>query len=169
VSDGSPGSREVEGEGGEGCYIAQSSRRADLLDQEEGGGGGLERILSSLAREELAVCSTSPPTRVHFWPLVGAAAMGSHGGVVSGLHRIGWRIDSNITERSLPPSRLLFSSSVARGSFVFSSASTLALLYVAILPFSLVLYPLYFTVAPTLSFLFLSFPREKRKKFASRA
>jgi hypothetical protein len=31
VGGGSPGSREAEGERGEGFYIAQSSRRADLL------------------------------------------------------------------------------------------------------------------------------------------
>jgi hypothetical protein len=31
VGDGSPGSREAEGEGGEGFYIAQSSRSPDLL------------------------------------------------------------------------------------------------------------------------------------------
>ena len=31
VGDGSPGSREAEGEGGEGFYIAQSSRWPDLL------------------------------------------------------------------------------------------------------------------------------------------
>ena len=30
MGDGSPGSREAEGEGGEGFYIAQSGRRADL-------------------------------------------------------------------------------------------------------------------------------------------
>ena len=33
---------------------------------------------------------STPAARVHFWPLVGAAAMGSRGGVVSGLQRIGW-------------------------------------------------------------------------------
>src|SRR5277367_2669666 len=69
------------------------------------------------------------------------------------------------SERSLPPSRLLFSFSVtlaaltvARGSFIFSSASTPAFLCVAALHFSLVLYPLHFTVAPALSFPSLSFP-----------
>jgi hypothetical protein len=31
VGDGSPGSREAEGEGGEGFYIAQSGRCSDLL------------------------------------------------------------------------------------------------------------------------------------------
>jgi hypothetical protein len=31
VGDGSPGSREAEGEGGEGFYIAQSGRCPDLL------------------------------------------------------------------------------------------------------------------------------------------
>src|SRR5271156_6006023 len=31
VGDGSPGSREAEGERGEGFYIAQSGKRADLL------------------------------------------------------------------------------------------------------------------------------------------
>ena len=31
-----------------------------------------------------------PAARVPFWPLVSAAAIGSHGGVVSGLQRIGW-------------------------------------------------------------------------------
>jgi hypothetical protein len=69
------------------------------------------------------------------------------------------------SERSLPPSRLLFSFSVtlaaltvARGSFTFSSASTPAFLCVAALHFSLVLYPLHFTVAPALTFPSLSFP-----------
>jgi hypothetical protein len=38
MDDGSPGSREAEGEGGEGFYIAQTGRRADL--QEGGGKGG---------------------------------------------------------------------------------------------------------------------------------
>jgi hypothetical protein len=33
---------------------------------------------------------STPAARVHFWPLVSAAAMGSHGRVVSGLQRIGW-------------------------------------------------------------------------------
>jgi hypothetical protein len=31
VGDGSPGSREAEGEGGEGFYVARKSRRPDLL------------------------------------------------------------------------------------------------------------------------------------------
>jgi hypothetical protein len=31
VGDGSPGSREAEGEGGEGFYIAQSGKCLDLL------------------------------------------------------------------------------------------------------------------------------------------
>jgi len=31
VGDGSPGSREAEGEGGEGFYVAQSGRCPDLL------------------------------------------------------------------------------------------------------------------------------------------
>jgi hypothetical protein len=68
------------------------------------------------------------------------------------------------SERSLPPSRLLFSFSShlaaslsLAGSSVFSSTSTPALLCVDTLHFSLVLYPFYFTVAPTLSLLFLSF------------
>jgi hypothetical protein len=70
-----------------------------------------------------------------------------------------------MSERSLPPSRLLFSFSnysrcliVARGLPVFLLVSTSALLYVATLNFLLVLYPLYFTVAPALSFLFPFFP-----------
>jgi hypothetical protein len=37
--DGSPGSREAEGEGGEGFYIAQSGRCPDLLVILGGGGG----------------------------------------------------------------------------------------------------------------------------------
>jgi hypothetical protein len=41
VGDGSPGPREAEGEGGEGFYIAQSSRRADLRVS-PGGGRGLD-------------------------------------------------------------------------------------------------------------------------------
>jgi hypothetical protein len=31
VSEGSPGLREAEGEGGEGFYLARSGRRPDLL------------------------------------------------------------------------------------------------------------------------------------------
>jgi hypothetical protein len=31
MGEGSPGSREAEGEGGEGFYIAQTGRRPDLL------------------------------------------------------------------------------------------------------------------------------------------
>jgi hypothetical protein len=38
VGDGSPGSREAEGEGGEGFYIAQSGRCPDLLVIWGGGG-----------------------------------------------------------------------------------------------------------------------------------
>jgi hypothetical protein len=37
VGDGSPGSREAEGEGGEGFYIAQSGRCPDLLVIRGGG------------------------------------------------------------------------------------------------------------------------------------
>jgi len=33
---------------------------------------------------------STPAARVHFWALVSAAVMGSHGGVVSGLQRVGW-------------------------------------------------------------------------------
>jgi hypothetical protein len=40
---------------------------------------------------------STPAAQVHFWPLVSAAAMGSHGRVVSRLQRIGWWIDSNIS------------------------------------------------------------------------
>jgi hypothetical protein len=36
--DGSPGSREAEGEGGEGFYVAQSGRSPDLLVIWGGGG-----------------------------------------------------------------------------------------------------------------------------------
>ena len=39
--DGSPDSREAENEGGEGFYIAQSGRRADLLVIRGVGGKGL--------------------------------------------------------------------------------------------------------------------------------
>ena len=67
------------------------------------------------------------------------------------------------SERSLPPSYLLFSFSSRlaaslslAGSFVFSSASTPAFLCVAALHFSLVFYPFHFTVASALSF--CSFP-----------
>jgi len=42
VGDGSPGSREAEGEGGDGFYIAQSGRRADLLVSPREGEG--ERV-----------------------------------------------------------------------------------------------------------------------------
>jgi hypothetical protein len=41
VDDGSPGSREPEGEGGEGFYIAQSGGKFDLLVI-SGGGAELE-------------------------------------------------------------------------------------------------------------------------------
>jgi hypothetical protein len=102
---------------------------------------------------------STPAARVHFWPLVSAAAMGSHDGVVSGCNAY------ETSERSLPPSRLLFSFSShlaaslsLAGSFVFSSTSTPALLCVDTLHFSLVLHPFYFAVAPALSFPFLSFP-----------
>jgi hypothetical protein len=37
-----------------------------------------------------ALDQSTPAARVHFWSLVSAVAMGSHGGVVSGLQRIGW-------------------------------------------------------------------------------
>src|SRR5438270_7206735 len=84
---------------------------------------------------------STPAARVHFWPLVSAAAMGSHGGVVSGCNAY------ETSERSLPPSRLLFSFSShlaaslsLAGSFVFSSTSTPAFLCVDTLHFSLVLY-----------------------------
>jgi hypothetical protein len=40
VGDGSPGSREAEGEGGEDFYIAQSGKKFDLLVSPGGGGGG---------------------------------------------------------------------------------------------------------------------------------
>jgi hypothetical protein len=36
MGEGSPGSREAEGEGGEGFYIAQSGRHADLRVSEGG-------------------------------------------------------------------------------------------------------------------------------------
>jgi hypothetical protein len=38
--DGSPGSREAEGEGGEGFYITQSGRSPDLLVIKGGGANG---------------------------------------------------------------------------------------------------------------------------------
>ena len=38
MGDSSPGSREAEGEGGEGFYIAQSGRSPDLLVIWGGGG-----------------------------------------------------------------------------------------------------------------------------------
>jgi hypothetical protein len=44
MGDGSPGSREAEGEGGEGFYIAQSGRRPDLLVI-CGGGFGWKKTL----------------------------------------------------------------------------------------------------------------------------
>ena len=34
LGEGSPGSREEDGEGGEGFHIAQTGRRADLLAEE---------------------------------------------------------------------------------------------------------------------------------------
>jgi hypothetical protein len=45
MGDGSPGSREAEGEGGEGFYIAQSGRRPDLLVIWGGGGFGWKKTL----------------------------------------------------------------------------------------------------------------------------
>jgi hypothetical protein len=39
LDEGSPGSREEEGEGGEGFYIAQTGRRADLLASPGGAAG----------------------------------------------------------------------------------------------------------------------------------
>jgi hypothetical protein len=45
VGDSSPGSREAEGEGGEGFYIAQSGKRADLLVSPGGDLGGLRARL----------------------------------------------------------------------------------------------------------------------------
>jgi hypothetical protein len=50
VGDGSPGSREAEGEGGEGFYIAQSGRCPDLLVI-LGGGGTVSRSRGQLARD----------------------------------------------------------------------------------------------------------------------
>jgi len=44
VGEGSPGSREAEGEGGEGFYIAGSGRRPDLLAIP-----GLQRHLERIA------------------------------------------------------------------------------------------------------------------------
>ena len=44
MGDGSPGSREAEGEGSEGFYIAQSGRRPDLLVIGEGELNELESV-----------------------------------------------------------------------------------------------------------------------------
>ena len=51
MGDGSPGSREAEGEGGEGFYIAQSGRRPDLLViwGEGRAGGPLNSVRTSRA------------------------------------------------------------------------------------------------------------------------
>jgi len=99
---------------------------------------------------------STPAARVHFWPLVSAAAMGSHGGVVSGplntlFHLPVFFSPSVVT--SLP--RCHFA-----GSFVFSSASAPALLCVDTLHFSLFsrTLPILLYCRPALSFLFLSFP-----------
>ena len=48
--DGSPGSREADGEGGEGFYIAQSSRYPDLLVIPGGEGG------ATLGAPSLDIC-----------------------------------------------------------------------------------------------------------------
>ena len=47
MGDGSPGLREAEGEGGEGFYVAQSGRCADLLVI-----GGVERGFISTKNKE---------------------------------------------------------------------------------------------------------------------
>jgi len=52
VGDGSPGSREAEGEGGEGFYVAQSGRCLDLLVI--GGAAELERRRLNIAFPVLA-------------------------------------------------------------------------------------------------------------------
>ena len=44
MGDGSPGSREAEGEGGEGFYIAQSGKCPDLLVTWGGEGDGREGV-----------------------------------------------------------------------------------------------------------------------------
>jgi hypothetical protein len=53
VGDGSPGSREAEGEGSEGFYIAQSGRCPDLLVI-WGGGGVAENIPVHVLGSKLA-------------------------------------------------------------------------------------------------------------------
>jgi hypothetical protein len=75
VGDGSPGSREAEGEGGEGFYVAQSGRSPDLLVI--WGGGERETPIYIAPNVTLAYCyyeivagimtklwgsSTPPPT-----------------------------------------------------------------------------------------------------------
>jgi hypothetical protein len=59
VGDGSPGSREAEGEGGEGFYIAQSGRCPDLLVI---GGRGEEW--------QEPACTAGPQNRPSFWGAV---------------------------------------------------------------------------------------------------
>ena len=53
LGDGSPGSREAEGEGGEGFYVAQSGRCPDLLVIQGGGG--------KRAEESFPVLEPPPP------------------------------------------------------------------------------------------------------------
>jgi hypothetical protein len=61
VGDGSPGSREAEGEGGEGFYIARSGSKCDLLVIEGGpelGGRCFDVALPVLAGEHRAATLT---------------------------------------------------------------------------------------------------------------
>jgi hypothetical protein len=57
VGDGSPGSREAEGEGGEGFYIAQSGRSPDLLVI----WGGGKSLYPTVPQRRLSI---SAPTRM---------------------------------------------------------------------------------------------------------
>ena len=60
MGDGSPGSREAEGEGGEGFYVAQSGRCPDLLviGGAELGGGEFDIAFPVLAGEHRAATLT---------------------------------------------------------------------------------------------------------------
>ena len=73
MGDGSPGSREAEGEGGEDFYITLNSKHADLLLPLGQGGKNVKVRHKNLKRSKLAAraykdglkkSSTAPPTNM---------------------------------------------------------------------------------------------------------